>query len=94
MPRQTMNAMRELKSLGGESIFPRLHHFASDKFASAPSTFQQHWDYCEKVQEFRDGNNDQTCRRIQAAVQAKKAGSTWERAIERAWQRFPALLQV
>jgi hypothetical protein len=91
MPKQTMNAMRDLKALDGEGWFPKIHHFASDKFASSPSTFEQHWGYCQRVQSFRDGNNDVPCRRIRTVVDAKQAGATWEDAIARAWQRYPAL---
>lgn len=92
MPRQTKFAMEALEAEGGAGYFERIHHFASPKFRSDPSTFQEHWDYCGGVQSFRDdGNNDQTCRRIQAVVQHRKRGATWDRAIQRAWEQFPAL---
>lgn len=92
MPRQTQAAMKKLQAIGGEGYFTRIHHFASDKFRSPPSTFKVHWDWCDERESFRDGgNNDQTCRRIQAVIKNREAGATWDRAIERAWQQFPAL---
>lgn len=92
MPKQTRNAMTELKALGGAAYFEQIHHFASDKFKTPASPFQTHWDYCGAKDSFRGGgNNDQTCRRIKAVIENRKAGATWERAIARAWQQFPAL---
>lgn len=84
--------MKQLDALGGRSWFPKLHHFSTAKFDSVESSFEQHWDYCNKVGSFKpDEENVQTRRRLQAAVLAAKGGASWDAAVAHAWQTCPLL---
>ena len=75
------------EELNFESYFSSIHHFASDKFASPPSSLNAFYDWC-KGREIRDENQQTVARAIHAA-NLNKSGTFISLAIVQAWEKYP-----
>jgi hypothetical protein len=98
MPQRTLEALRSVEERGGEPYFKRLHHKSFAPFRSQPPTLQQHRAWSSTVATFRaGGNNEQTGRRLEAAVEEfdrttdGEVAYRWERAVMLAAERFPPI---
>lgn len=91
MSQITLAVLKELEVLGGCSYLPQLHHFSSNKFRSSPPSFKTHKGYSAGTDESKGGENEQTRKRIKAAIELVKSGSSWDEAIVASWIRFPIL---
>jgi len=91
MSQTTLSILRELEGLGGSNYLPQSHHFSSNKFRSKPPSFKTHWTYSATREETKEGENEQTRKRVKLAIDLVKSGISWDQAMEKAWVGFPIL---
>ena len=80
---------RKWESLGIQKHFSKVHHFASDKFATNPSSLNVFYNWCTK-REIMD-ENSQTLQRALTTATLFEGGQSIEQSIETAWKNHPII---